>query len=372
MNVEEITDRAVKLAKKGTGLVEPNPRVGAVVVSDGRIVGEGWHREYGGPHAEVMALAAAGEAARGADLYVTLEPCSTVGKTDACTEAILATGIKRVFFATPDPNPRNGGKARGILESAGVSCTRLPPNQEADDLVADFGRYVRRTMPWVILKWGMTADGKVATVAGDSRFITSEESRREGHEERKRADAVVVGRATVKTDDPELTVRMGVEGRNPVRVVFDSGLHLEPASKVALSAAQTPTWVLHAPGVDGSRKAALEALGVKLIEIPKGVAGRIDAATALRELRSRGLHRILVEGGPTIHGALFENRLVDWVRIYMAPMLVGGMTAPGPIAGVGMPTLEDAVWLQDVHVKVVGAKGSDLMIEGRIAVHREG
>jgi diaminohydroxyphosphoribosylaminopyrimidine deaminase/5-amino-6-(5-phosphoribosylamino)uracil reductase len=372
MNVQELLERAIRLAKKGTGFVEPNPRVGALVVKDGAVVGEGWHREYGGPHAEVVALAAAGEAARGADLYVTLEPCSTVGKTDACTDAILATGIKRVLYAVRDPNPKNGGKACAVLRSAGVEVVELPSNADAEALVADFARYVRRSLPWIVLKWGMTADGKVATLTGDSRWITSEESRREGHEERRRSDAVLIGRATVKADDPELTVRMGVEGRNPARVIFDSGLHLEPASKVALSASQTPTWVLHAPGVDAGRKPALEALGCKLIEIPKGAAGRIDPVLALRELRNRGLHRILVEGGPTIHGTMFENRLADWARIYIAPLLVGGMTAPGPIAGVGVPTLEEAVWLSDVHVRVVGKQGSDLVVEGRIANHREG
>ncbi|HYC78272.1 MAG TPA: bifunctional diaminohydroxyphosphoribosylaminopyrimidine deaminase/5-amino-6-(5-phosphoribosylamino)uracil reductase RibD, partial [Planctomycetota bacterium] len=292
-NAQELIERAIKLAKKGAGFVEPNPQVGALVVRDGRVVGEGWHREYGGHHAEVAALAAAGEQCRGADLYVTLEPCSSVGKTHACTEAILATGIRRVFYAAKDPNPQNGGKAREILASAGVECVELPPTAEAEGLLVDFKRYLGRTLPWVVLKWAMTADGKVATVAGDSRWISSEASRREGHEERRRADAVVVGRATVKTDDPELTVRMGVQGRNPVRVIFDSGLHLEPASKVALSAAQTPTWVFHGPDVDQNRKPALEALGVKLIEVGKGVAGRIDPVDALRELRRRGLHRIL-------------------------------------------------------------------------------
>lgn len=372
MNVHEIIDNAVKLAKRGAGFVEPNPRVGAVVVKNGVIVGEGWHREYGGPHAEIMALAAAGEQARGADLYLTLEPCSTLGKTDPCTDAILATGIKRVFYAVVDPNPANGGKSREVLQSAGVECVLTPPHAEAEALIADFARYVGRTLPWVVMKWAMTADGKVATVAGDTRWISSEESRREGHEERRRSDAVVVGRATVKTDDPELTVRMGVEGRNPVRVIFDSGLHLDPASKVALSAAQTPTWVLHVAGADGARSAALEALGCRLIEVPKGTAGRLDPVEALRELRRRGLHRILVEGGPTVHGTLFENRLGDWVRIYVAPLIVGGMTAPGPVAGVGVATLEEALWLRDPRLRKVGKDGPDFVLDGRLSNHREG
>jgi diaminohydroxyphosphoribosylaminopyrimidine deaminase/5-amino-6-(5-phosphoribosylamino)uracil reductase len=371
VNLPEIIDRAVKLAKRGTGLVEPNPRVGAIVMRNGEVVGEGFHREYGGPHAEVMALKAAGDRARGADLLVTLEPCSTVGKTEACTQAIIATGIKRVLYACPDPNPKNGGHARAVLESAGIEVVQLDPAPEVLELVQDFKRYVARTLPWIILKWAMTADGKVATVAGDNRWISSEESRREGHEERRRSDAVLVGRATVKTDDPELTVRMGVEGRNPTRVIFDSGLHLDPASKVALTAAEIPTWVLHAPDVEAARKPALEALGVRLCEIPKGAAGRIDPVEALRFLRRQGLHRILVEGGPTVHGALFNDRLADWARIYIAPLLVGGITAPGPLAGAGCPTLEDAVWLSDVRVRAVSPRGSDLVIEGRITNHRE-
>jgi diaminohydroxyphosphoribosylaminopyrimidine deaminase/5-amino-6-(5-phosphoribosylamino)uracil reductase len=370
-NLTEITDRAVKLAKRGTGLVEPNPRVGALVLRGTEVVAEGFHREYGDAHAEVMALKAAGERARGADLFVTLEPCSTVGKTEACTQAIIATGIRRVLYACPDPNPRNGGQARKILESAGIEVVQLEPSPQALELVQDFKGYVNRTLPWVILKWAMTADGKIATVAGDSRWISSEDSRREGHEERRRSDAVLVGRATVKMDDPELTVRMGVEGRNPTRVIFDSGLHLDPASKVALTAAEVPTWVLHAPDVDPERKPALEALRVRLCEIPKGDSGRIDPVEALRFLRKQGLHRILVEGGPTVHGALFAGRLADWARIYVAPLLVGGITAPGPLAGAGCPTLEDAVWLSDVRVRAVSPRGSDLVIEGRITNHRE-
>ncbi len=375
MNDNEIIERAVKLARKGAGNVEPNPRVGAIVMREGQVVGEGFHREYGGPHAEVVALTAAGERARGADLYVTLEPCSTTGKTEPCTQAIIATGIRRVFYGCPDPNPQNGGKARGILQSAGVEVVGLDPIPAAVDLIKDFALYQRRTLPWVVLKWAMTADGKVATITGDNRWISSEASRREVHEERRRADAVIIGRATVKTDDPELTVRMGVEGRNPLRVVFDTGLHIDPASKVVLSAAQIPTWVLHAPDVDKARKPALEALGVRLVEIPKGEAGRIDPVLALRFLREQGVHRILCEGGPTVHGALLGARLGDWARAYIAPMLLGGMTAPGPIAGVGAPTLEDAVWLSDVHVRVVaenGHAGSDLVLEGRITNHREG
>ena len=369
MTHTELLERAVKLAKKGAGYVEPNPRVGALVVKDGTVVGEGWHESWGGAHAEVRALAAAGEKARGADLWVTLEPCSTQGKTDACTHAILATGIRRVFFASNDPSRQNGGKARSILEAAGIEVVKVDPTPACEELIAPFTQYANRTLPWTVLKWAMSADGKVATTSGDARWISCEDSRREGHEERARADAVIVGRATVKADDPELTVRMGVKGRNPVRVIFDTGLHIGIESKVVQSAAMAPTWVLHAPDVDARRKPALEALGVKLVEVPKGPSGRIDPVLALRLLREAGLHRILVEGGPTIHGALLDARCADWIRVYMAPVLLGGVLAPGPVAGMGVPTLEDAVVMSDCHVRVVGAH--DFCLEGRVARHRE-
>lgn len=371
-----LLERAIKLARKGTGLVEPNPRVGALVVKDGEIVGEGWHREYGGPHAEVVALTSAGEKARGAELLLTLEPCSTHGKTEPCTDAIIACGIAKVVFAIADPSAENGGAAREVLESAGVEVVQMEPSDAvtaADDLIKDFRCYITGTLPWVVLKWAMSADGKVATVTGDSRWISSEASRAEVHRERARCDVVMVGRATVRTDDPELTVRMcETNGHVAVRAVLDSGLHLDPTSKLVMSAQEVPTWVFHCAGPDADdRRAALEALGVKVVAVPQGDGGRLDPAEALRQLRAAGFHRILVEGGPTVHGALLSGGLADWARVYVSPLLLGGITAPGPVAGAGFPTLDDAVWLSDVHLRIVGDQGSDLAIEGRIGNHRE-
>lgn len=373
-NHESMIERALKLARRGTGLVEPNPRVGAVVVRDGEIVGEGWHRAYGGAHAEVMALNAAGVRTRGADLYVTLEPCSSHGKTEPCTDAIIATGIRRVFFTNTDPNPANGRRARTVLEEAGIEVVDLGGTPASDAMINDFTTYMRGTLPWVILKWAMTADGKVATAGGDARWISSEESRAEVHQERQRSDAVLVGRATVKQDDPLLTARTnGTPGRQPVRVILDSGLHLDPACKLVQTANETPTWVFHCVTAEGEdRRATLEAMGVKTIAVGQGEDGRLNPEEALRYLREQGLHRILVEGGPTVHGALLSQGLADWARVYVAPLLVGGITAPGPVAGPGFPTLEKAVWLGDVHLRIVGEKGSDLVIEGRITNHREG
>lgn len=373
VNLDALLDKAVKLARRGTGFVEPNPRVGALVIRNGEVVGEGWHREYGGPHAEVMALGAAGDRARGADLLVTLEPCSSYGKTDPCTDAIIATGIRRVWYAAGDPNPRNGGRSRQILEEAGIEVLELPHHEPAHELLQDFKAWLRSSMPWVILKWAMTADGKVATVNGESRWISSEESRAEVHAERRRSDAVMVGRATVKADDPELTVRLvEMNGKKPVRVVLDSGLHIDPACRLVQTAQDCPTWIFHCASSEADgRRAAVEALGARTIRVGQAESGRLETAEALRFLRSEGLHRVLVEGGPTVHGSLLAQGLGNWARVYVCPLLVGGITAPGPVAGPGFPSLNEAVWLRDLHLRVVGQNGSDFVVEGRIGNHRD-
>ncbi len=372
-NHASLIDRAVQLAKRGTGMVEPNPRVGAVVVRNGEIVGEGWHRAFGGAHAEVMALNAAGVKSRGADLILTLEPCSAHGKTEPCTDAIIATGIKRVFFAMTDPNPVNGRRARDVLTEAGIEVVELGATPATEDLLKDFTAYMRGTLPWVVLKWAMTVDGKVATAGGDSRWISSEESRAEVHAERQRSDVVLVGRATVKSDDPMLTARTnGSNRRQPVRVVLDSGLHLDPAAQIVQTASEVPTWVFHCSGPEADdRRHALEAFQVRTIAVGTGDDGRLNLCEALQLLRREGLHRIFVEGGPTVHGAMLSQGLADWARVYISPLLVGGITAPSPVAGPGFQSLTEAVWLKDVHVRVVGDHGSDLLMEGRIGNHRE-
>jgi diaminohydroxyphosphoribosylaminopyrimidine deaminase/5-amino-6-(5-phosphoribosylamino)uracil reductase len=238
----------------------------------------------------------------------------------------------------------------------------------AGELIRDFVSYREGALPWVVLKWAMSADGKVATVTGDSRWISSEDSRREVHEERRRADAVMVGRATVRADDPELTVRMCEgNGHLAVRAVLDSALRLDPTSKLAMSAGDVPTWVFHCAGEESDdRRAALEALGVRVISVAQGSGGRLDLAEALRHLRAAGLHRVLVEGGPTVHGTLLSEGLAQWARVYVCPMLIGGITAPSPVAGVGFPTVGDALWLSDLHLRIVGSPASDFVIEGRI------
>lgn len=366
LNYERLLAEAIPLARKGSGWVEPNPRVAAMVIKDGEVVAQAYHREYGGAHAEVIALHAAGERARGADLFVTLEPCSTYGKTPPCTSAIIATGIRRVIYAIPDPNPKHEGKCRGLFEQAGIEVVELPFCEDAEALIADFKLYLRGKHPWCLLKWAMTADGKVATTAGDSRWISGEESRAEVHEERARCDGVMVGRVTVKTDDPMLSARPKDRelSDQPVRIVLDTTLRVDPSARIVTTAQEIPTWVIHAEGrANPERRALLETQGVRLIEVPMADLGRLDLEAALVRLREEGLHRILVEGGPTVHGAMVSQGLARWARVYIAPLLIGGITAPGPVAGAGFPTIEDGVWLQDVNLRV---RGSDLVMDGRV------
>ncbi|HMS17001.1 MAG TPA: bifunctional diaminohydroxyphosphoribosylaminopyrimidine deaminase/5-amino-6-(5-phosphoribosylamino)uracil reductase RibD, partial [Planctomycetota bacterium] len=276
--------------------------------------------------------------------------------------------------AVKDPNPKNSGRARHLLMEAGVEVEELHDVPEAQVLIDDFRTYLKGTLPWVILKWAMSADGKVATSLGESKWISSEESRRDAHAERARADAIVVGRVTAQTDDPELTARMVTprQGHQAIRVVLDSKLTLSPTSKLAMSASDVPTWVYHCSGPESdARREALTALGVRTIQVGVGEGHRLDAVEALRHLRSEGHHRILVEGGPTVHGALLGQGLADWARVYVCPLLIGGLMAPGPVAGMGFPSLEEAVWLSDLHLRVVGEQGSDFVIDGRISNHRE-
>lgn len=373
-DLEALLERATALALRGTGYVEPNPRVAAMVLRDGEIIAEGWHREYGGPHAEIVALEKAGEAARGADLLVTLEPCTTRGKTPPCVGAIVKAGIKRVWYAAEDPNPIHRGKAIAELEKEGISCQQVPGHATGDALLESFRAYLEGELPWTVLKWAMSADGKVATVTGDSRWITSEESRTEVHKERARADAVLVGRATVATDDPMLDVRHGVRGDRdqPTRVVLDSGLHIDPKARLVQTARDIPTFVIHAAGKESAeRRAALEEHGVRVFSTPQGEDGRVDPVEALRILRREGLHRVLIEGGPTVHGAMLTRGLGAWARVYVAPLVVGGITAPGPVAGPGFPTLGDSVWLDDLKLRIVEDGGSDFAVEGRLRNFRE-
>jgi diaminohydroxyphosphoribosylaminopyrimidine deaminase/5-amino-6-(5-phosphoribosylamino)uracil reductase len=313
--------RALVLARRGLGRTAPNPLVGAVVVRAGQVVGEGFHAEYGGPHAEVVALARAGEKARGADVYVTLEPCAHHGKTPPCTDALIAAGVRRVVVAIPDPNPvAAGGTAR--LRAAGIAVTEGVERAAAEDLNAPF-LFAQRddTRPFVTLKLAISLDGALASADRSQRWLTGEKARRHVHRIRAGVDAVGVGIGTALADDPDLTVRSGRRPRvAPRRVVFDPGARLPTLNKLARTAGKVPTWVL-ADAPEPARRAALERAGVRVLQA-NGLAAQLGL------LRAEGIHHLLVEGGAGMAGALLSGGVVDRLIIFHAPVLLGTGALP--------------------------------------------
>lgn len=343
-------ERALHLAQRGWGRVAPNPMVGAVVVRDGRIVGEGFHLEYGKPHAEVEALRAAGDLARGASLYVTLEPCAHHGKTPPCTDAILAAGIQRVVYARADPNGRAAGGGRA-LERAGIAVTKGVLQEEATELNAAFlYRFSARaaTRPWVELKLALSLDARIADADGRSSWITGEAARGEVHRMRAGHDAIAVGIGTVLADDPQLTVRGEVTPRvPPVRIVFDRQLRLPLHGKLLRSAADVPVWVVCAPDADAERRKQVEQTGARLVP-----AADLDSAMAA--LRDSGINSVLCEGGAALAGSLLRGRFVDRLHLFYAPLFLGpsGVRA---FAGVPGSTVSEAARWRQIRTQPFGA-----------------
>jgi diaminohydroxyphosphoribosylaminopyrimidine deaminase / 5-amino-6-(5-phosphoribosylamino)uracil reductase len=362
---ERFMRRALKLAARARGRTAPNPMVGAVVVSGGRVVGEGWHPKAGEPHAEVFALRQAGEAARGATLYVTLEPCCHHGRTPPCTEAVMASGATRVVAAMADPFPQVAGKGFDRLRSAGLEVAWGVLEGEARELNRAYLKAVETGLPWVTLKMAMTLDGKIATRTGDSRWITGEAARRYVHRLRDWNDAVMVGIGTARADDPLLTARLP-RARNPLRVIVDTRAELSPESQLAQTARQVPTVI----GIgEGTSAGHLEAQGIELEPAPVA-QGRLDLQVLLRRLVARGVHSVLCEGGATLAGSLMDAGLVDEVVWFIAPKLVGGKDAPGPVGGEGAERMLRARPLTQVRIRRFGV---DLAVQGYIdkGVHRD-
>ncbi len=353
--------RALELARRGEGRTRPNPPVGAVVVRDGAIVGEGFHPRAGEPHAEVFALREAGEAARGADLYVTLEPCCHHGRTGPCTEAVLAAGIARVFVGVLDPNPKVSGGGVAILRSAGVAVEAPVLETECRRLIAPFAKHITTGAPYVILKSAMTLDGRIASGAGDSRWISSEASRAHVHRLRDTVDAIMVGIGTVLQDDPRLTTRLPEGGRDADRIVVDARLQIpEDAALLDLhsSAATVIATTSHAPAEKIER---LRRRGVQVLEFPIAKAGGVDLCALMQRLGALGYQSVLLEGGARLNGAALREGIVDRVQIFIAPLLLGGDDGPSLAAGTGMPTIAEAKRLKDVRVTRFG---DDTLIEG--------
>lgn len=331
---------ALRLAARGLGNVWPNPAVGCVLVRDGLIVGRGWTQPGGRPHAETMALAQAGAAARGATAHVTLEPCAHHGKTPPCAEGLIAAGVARVVSALTDPDPRVAGKGHAMLRQAGIAVTEGVLAAEAARLNAGFLKRVTRGLPHVTLKLACTLDGRIATASGDSQWITGPAARAHVHMLRMTHDAVMVGAGTALADNPDLSVR-GLGARHqPVRVVLDSRLRHSPDSRLGQSARALPVIVLHGPGAPAAARESWAATGATLIELP--LSGQsLSAGAALAALAGHGLTRILCEGGGTLAAALVREGVVDDLALYTAGALIGADGRPA-LAALGLDRLAEA------------------------------
>jgi diaminohydroxyphosphoribosylaminopyrimidine deaminase/5-amino-6-(5-phosphoribosylamino)uracil reductase len=352
---ERFMAAALTLAGRSLGTVWPNPAVGCLIVQGGRIAGRGFTQPGGRPHAETIALAAAGPAARGATAYITLEPCAHHGQTPPCADALVAAGVARVVSALEDPDPRVAGRGFARLRAAGVRVETGVMASAAGALNLGFLTRLARGRPMVTLKLAVTLDGRIATARGESRWITGPEARRLAHLMRAQHDAILVGAGTVRADDPLLDVRdIGMADRAPVRVVADGSLSLPLTSRLARTAARQPLWIFHAGGADAGRAAALRACGAVLIPCPAGAEGRLDTSAMLGLLAERGLTRLLCEGGGRLAGSLLAARVVDRLVTAVAGLVIGGDGTAG-VGALGLARLADAPRFRLVGQRQAGA-----------------
>jgi diaminohydroxyphosphoribosylaminopyrimidine deaminase/5-amino-6-(5-phosphoribosylamino)uracil reductase len=353
--------RALRLAARARGGTAPNPMVGAVLVRDGQIVGEGYHRVAGGPHAEVMALRAAGADAGGATCYVTLEPCCHFGRTPPCADALIAAGVTRVVAAMMDPFPQVAGGGAAALRRAGIEVEVGLLEPEARRLNEAYLKYVTRGLPFVTLKMAMTMDGKIATAGGDSRWVTGEVARKAVHRWRAQSQAVMIGIGTARADDPQLTARLR-GARQPTRIVVDARAELPLNSQIGRTLRDLPTIVAASVAAPADRCRALEAAGAVVLRLPEK-AGRLALRELMVELALRELSTLLVEGGAELAAGLLDEGLVDRVIFFLAPKLLGGRSAPGPIGGAGHLLMGDALPVRDLTVRRFGP---DLALVGYV------
>jgi diaminohydroxyphosphoribosylaminopyrimidine deaminase / 5-amino-6-(5-phosphoribosylamino)uracil reductase len=351
--------RALELAAQGTGLVSPGPLVGCVIGDDRQqIIGEGFYAYDDVKHAETIALEHAGERARGATAYISLEPHAHQGRTPPCTDALLKAGIRRVVAPIEDPNPKVSGRGFTHLRDAGIEVSTGLLAEEATRLNEAYIHFMRTGRPFVHLKMAVSLDGKVATATGDSRWITGEVARARVHELRHQSDAIMVGGRTARTDDPLLTDRSGKKRRRPiVRVVIEQFLRVSPESRLAQTSNEAPVIVFASGEAKEDSLTALQSHGVEV------VAGGsvLDLKSILNELGARSIQSVLVEGGPSLAALLLESDLVDKVTFFVAPMLIGGQDAPSAIAGAGAESIADTMRLQDIEVR---PHGDDVEITG--------
>ncbi len=356
-------ERAFSLAERGRFGVSPNPMVGAVVVRRGQVVGEGHHRRAGTPHAEILALRQAGDRARGADLYLTLEPCAHQGRTPPCAPVVAASGVRRVLIAASDPNPRVAGRGIAALRRAGVEVIRAPRawRERETEQNAKFRAWITTGRPLVLAKWAATLDGRIASAAGQSRWITGEPARRRALELREEYDAVLVGAGTVIADDPRLTRRLGWNRTTPHwRIVLDGRLRVPEDARVFRGGGRT--LVATAASPDHPKARRLAARGALVWSLPSRAPGRVDLARLLRELGRGEVTGVIVEGGPETLGSFFSAALVDRVALFLAPRILGGARAPGAVGGFGF-SLSRTPRLAGLCYETVGG---DLLVTGRV------
>jgi len=362
-NRHEHMQVALNLAKLGEGRTRPNPPVGAVIVREGRVVGQGFHPRAGEPHAEIFALREARESARGAELYVTLEPCCHTGRTGPCTEAIIAAGIRKVYVGAVDPNPRVAGNGIAQLREAGIDVEQGLMESECRYLVAPFARHVTTGMPLVLFKGAMTLDGVTATRSGDSRWISSAESRDQVHRLRDRVDALMVGAGTVLADNPRLTTRLQEGGRDADRIIVDTRLRIPEDASVLESHSGARVIVATTKAADPQKRQRLEGRGVEILETSPGADSRIDPRALCRVLGQQGYQYIMLEGGAQLAGSFWRCGLIQRVQLYIAPKICGGSDGRPLFVGAGVERMADACGLQNVRMSLCGG---DMVVEAEV------
>lgn len=352
--------RALALARRGEGRVNPNPLVGAVIVRNGTILGEGWHEAFGGLHAERNAFASCvrnGQLAKGATLYVTLEPCCHWGKTPPCTDAVIENGISRAVVGSLDPNPLVAGKGIRLLREAGIAVETGVLQEQCEEMNEVFFHYIKEKTPYVTMKYAMTMDGKTATAAGHSKWITESPARVRVHEDRNRHMAIMTGVGSVLADDPMLSCRIP-DGRQPVRLICDTHLRTPPKARVVRTAAEQPTWILTCCA-EKERQEVYQKQGCRILELGQK-DGHVDLAKAMERLGKEGIDSVYLEGGSELNASALAAGIVQGVHCYIAPKLFGGETAKTPVGGRGVTFPDQA---RQLTIRRVTPYGNDLLLE---------
>jgi diaminohydroxyphosphoribosylaminopyrimidine deaminase/5-amino-6-(5-phosphoribosylamino)uracil reductase len=354
--------RALELAVKGVGRTNPNPLVGAVIVKNDKIIAEGYHEAFGGPHAEINALKNATESVKGATMYVTLEPCSHYGKTPPCTEAIIESGITEVVVAAADPNPLVAGRGIKRLEDSGIAVWTGLLEDEAKELNEIFIKFISTGNPFVIMKTAMTIDGKIACKSGKSKWISNEKSRQHVHNLRNRLSGIMVGIGTVLKDDPSLTCRRGEFSRQPIRIIVDSSLKIPLDAKVLTDERPEETIIATTEKLDNQKAENIKSLGAKILYVPSK-DGRVDLIKLMELLGKEQIDSILLEGGGELNYSALKAGIVDKVMTFIAPKILGGKDAPTPVEGEGAMDMSQQIELENIKIQMFG---DDVMIEGEV------